>query len=123
MTATHQTGGTRATAQCLDFALAPPLAEFQRISREFAEEHVKPHAAPWDAEGTFPSDVVVKAAELGLLKITVPKVYGGSELGNLASCVMLEEINAACPSTGVTISVHNSLVSSPLAKWGNDDQK
>ena len=44
-------------------------------------------------------------------------------MGNLASCVMLEEINAVCPSTGVTISVHNSLVSSPLAKWGTEDQK
>ena len=35
---------------------------------------------------------------------------------------MLEELNAACASTGVTVSVHNSLLCSPLAKWGNDDQ-
>jgi len=36
---------------------------------------------------------------------------------------MLEEVNAACASTGVTISVHNSLFCSPLAKWGSDEQK
>ena len=36
---------------------------------------------------------------------------------------MLEEVNATCPSTGVTISVHNSLFCSLLAKWGTDQQK
>jgi alkylation response protein AidB-like acyl-CoA dehydrogenase len=36
---------------------------------------------------------------------------------------MLEEVNAACASTGVTISVHNSLMCAPLAKWGTEDQK
>jgi alkylation response protein AidB-like acyl-CoA dehydrogenase len=53
----------------------------------------------------------------------VAKEYGGSAMGNLASCIMLEEINAVCASTGVTISVHNSLVNSLLGKWCNDPQK
>lgn len=122
MTATHDTGAARA-AQCTDFALSPALAEFQKSTREFAEKHVKPEAARLDLETRFPKEIVKQAAAAGLLKITVPKVYGGSELGNLASCIMLEELNAACPSTGVTVSVHNSLVCSPLAKWGTEDQK
>ena len=67
--------------------------------------------------------MVQKAADLGFLKVTTPKENGGSEMGNLASCIMLEEINAACPSTGVTVSVHNSLVCSPLHKWGSADQR
>jgi hypothetical protein len=36
---------------------------------------------------------------------------------------MLEELNAGCASTGVTVSVHNSLVCSPLVKWGTEEQK
>ena len=122
MTATHETGAARA-AQCIDFALSPALAEFQKSTREFADKFVKPEAARLDLVMTFPKEIVKQAGAAGLLRITVPKAHGGSELGNLASCIMLEELNAACPSTGVTVSVHNSLVCSPLAKWGTEDQK
>ena len=109
--------------QTTDFELSDELQEFRVTVRDYARNHLAGDAARFDAEARFPAAAVRKAAELGFLAITVPRRYGGSEMGNLASCVMLEEINAACPSTGVTISVHNSLVSSPLAKWGTEDQK
>ena len=90
--------------------------------RDYTAKHLG-DAARYDAEAAFPRDAVAAAAELGLLRTTVAKDYGGSAMGNLASCVMLEEINAVCVSTGVTISVHNSLVNSLLGKWCNDEQK
>jgi alkylation response protein AidB-like acyl-CoA dehydrogenase len=37
--------------------------------------------------------------------------------------VALEEVNRVCASTGVTLSVHMSLFSSLLTKWGNDEQR
>ncbi|MHC4841734.1 MAG: acyl-CoA dehydrogenase family protein, partial [Planctomycetota bacterium] len=46
-----------------------------------------------------------------------------SNLGNQAASVVLEEINRVCASTGVTLSVHMSLFSSLVTKWGNDEQK
>ncbi|MBI5852697.1 MAG: acyl-CoA dehydrogenase family protein, partial [Planctomycetes bacterium] len=114
---------TQRSPQVADFELSNELAAFRKTCRDFAERELRPNAALWDRETKFPADAVRKAAALGLLRVTTPRAYGGSELGNVASCVMLEEINRCCPSTGVTISVHNSLVSSPLAKWGNDEQK
>lgn len=114
---------TMADPQIVDFDLSDSLAEFRDQARAFAEREVAPHAAEWDRETRFPKEAVQKAADEGFLKITVPTEYGGSMLGNLASCVMLEEFNAACPSFGVTVSVHNSLVCSLLAKWGSDDVK
>lgn len=109
--------------QVVDFELTESLVELRERCREFAERELLPNAERWDREREFPRDAVAKAAELGFLRVTTPKDYGGSDLGNLAACVMLEEINAACPSTGVTISVHNSLVSSLIAKWASDEQK
>lgn len=111
------------TDQVVDFDLSPELSEFRASARKYAEEHLLPGAAARDASQEFPSAELAEAGKLGLLGITVPREYGGSELGNLAGCLMLEEVNAACPSAGVTISVHNSLFCSPLAKWGTDDQK
>ncbi len=108
--------------QTSDFQLSPEIAAFRDEVREFSERELKPHANAWDREASFPKAAIQKAADAGFLKITTPVAYGGTERGNLASCVMLEELNAACASSGVTISVHNSLVASPLAKWGNDEQ-
>ena len=121
MTATET--ATSKKGHVCDFVLSPELIEFQKLAREFAQTEVKPLAARCDLGVVFPREAVQKAAKLGLLRITVPKAHGGSELGNLAGCVMLEELNAACASTGVTVSVHNSLACSPLAKWGTEEQK
>lgn len=108
--------------QVIDFELSPELQQFQQRVRAYAEQHLA-DAARWDAEVEYPRAAVAAAAELGLLRTTIAREYGGSAMGNLASCVMLEEINAVCPSTGVTISVHNSLVNSLIGKWCNDEQK
>lgn len=108
--------------QVRDFELSPELAAFRDKVHAYSVE-LAAQAAAYDAEQRFPQEPVRKAAELGLLNITIPEAFGGTDLGNVAGCIMLEEVNAACPSTGVTVSVHNSLVCSPLAKWGTEDQK
>ena len=116
------TTATASPIQVPDFQLTPQLVEFRDFVRDYAQKHLG-KAALYDAETKFPRDAVQAAAKLGLLRTTVAKEHGGSAMGNLASCVMLEEINAVCVSTGVTISVHNSLVNSLLGKWCNEAQK
>jgi alkylation response protein AidB-like acyl-CoA dehydrogenase len=108
--------------QVPDFSTVARVAEFRAYVRDYAQKHLG-GAATYDAETKFPRDAVQAAAKLGLLRTTVAKEHGGSAMGNLASCVMLEEINAVCVSTGVTISVHNSLVNSLLGKWCTEAQK
>ena len=53
----------------------------------------------------------------------IPEAYGGTALGNVAASLILMEVNRACASTGVTLSVHNSLCAAPLTKFGTEDQK
>jgi acyl-CoA dehydrogenase len=113
---------TTSEVQVADFELSPELLKFQQKVRDYAKEHLG-GAAEYDAETRFPREAVEAAGKLGLLCTTVGEEYGGSAMGNLASCVMLEEINAACVSTGATISVHNSLVNSLLGKWCTHEQK
>ena len=113
---------TAAVPQLSEFELSPELSRFRDQVRDYTKNHLG-NAAAYDAEVKFPRDAVRAAAELGLLRTTVAREYGGSAMGNLASCIMLEEINSVCVSTGVTISVHNSLVNSLLGKWCNETQK
>jgi len=62
-------------------------------------------------------------AKLDLLNLTIPKEYGGVDADGVSYSIAIEEISRACASTGIIVGVHNSLGSSPLVKYGTDDQK
>lgn len=91
--------------------------------RRFAEEVVKPLAREIDESGTFPRESYQQAGEMGLAGVFVPEEHGGSGMDMLSYCLVIEEISRACGSTGVILSVNNSLVCDPLMRWCNDAQK
>lgn len=91
--------------------------------RDFAEGELKPIAAKIDREHLYPKEQVKKMGELGLLAMTVPESLGGTGLDYLAYAIAMEEISRGCASTGVIMSVNNSLYLGPLDKFGNEKQK
>jgi butyryl-CoA dehydrogenase len=95
----------------------------QQTTRDFAEAELKPHAAEWDEKGEFPAAAVRKLGELGLMGIAVPPEWGGAGLDNVSYSVAMEEISWGCASTGVIMSVNNSLYCDPVLKFGTDEQK
>ncbi len=92
----------------------------QEEVRRFAEQVVKPIAKDTDAKGIFPRDAVRQAGEMGLMGVSVPEEYGGAGMDTISYCLVIEEISRVCASTGVILSVNNSLVCDPLMKFGND---
>lgn len=92
-------------------------------AREFAVRTLKPNAASWDREERFPAEALAEAAEMGFMGLTVPEEFGGAGMGNLHGSIMLEEVNRWCASTGVSLSVHNSLICGPINKYGTEEQK
>ncbi|XP_076224591.1 activator-recruited cofactor subunit 42 isoform X2 [Nomia melanderi] len=61
--------------------------------------------------------------ELGLMGIAIPETLGGSGLDYLSYAIALEEISKGCASTGVIMSVHNSLYLGPIEKFGCGKQQ
>jgi len=107
----------------MDFDLTEEQRMIRDAAREFAQGVVAPGAAERDRTATFPIEQFRAAAAQGFAGMVIPSQYGGSALGNVALSLILIEINKACASTGVTLSVHNSLCSAPLVKFGTDEQK
>ncbi len=107
----------------MDFDLTEDLLLLQQTARDFADQVLKPAAARLDREESFPAEHWKKIADLGFLGFLIPEEHGGSALGNVALAVALEELNRACASTGVTVSVQNSLVGGPIVRFGTEDQK
>jgi butyryl-CoA dehydrogenase len=105
------------------FEVGEELTLVRDMAREFAEKDLFPRATRHDRQEAIDADVLAKVGELGLWGLTVPEEYGGAGMGNLALALVLEEINRGCASTGVTLSVNNSLVCAPIVKFANEEQK
>lgn len=94
----------------------------QRTVHEFAEDRVKPRAAELDETGNFPAEIIREMATLGLMGVAIPEEYGGAGMDNICYVIAIEEISRACASTGVIMSVNNSLVCDPIYSNGNEEQ-
>ena len=103
------------------------LSEEQKLLREnirrFAEEVVKPRAKEIDETGEFPRSFFDQAGEIGLGGVAVPEEYGGAGMDTISYCLVIEEISRVCATSGVILSVNNSLVCDPLLKYGTEEQK
>jgi len=107
----------------LDFQLTEQQRMIRDVARDFALKELAPHAAQWDRNETFPAEAVKKLGELGFMGMNVPEQYGGAGLDMVCYVLAMEEISAACASTGVVMSVNNSLVCWPLETYGTEEQK
>jgi butyryl-CoA dehydrogenase len=95
----------------------------QKTVREFAESEVRPLAKEIDETGRFPRETFRKAAELGLTGVAFPEDEGGGGFDHVAYAIVIEEISRCCASTGVILSVQNSLFCDPIHRYGNAEQK
>ena len=107
----------------MKFALTPEQELLRQSVREFAEAEVKPLARELDRTGRFPRETLRKAAELGLIGVSVPEEEGGAGADHVSYSILIEEISRACASTGVILSVQNSLFCDPLHRFGTAEQK
>src|SRR6187397_2337138 len=107
------------------FELSSEHETFRKSVREFALAEIAPHAAQWDKDHHFPTDVVHKMGELGLMGLTAPEDFGGmGEDGDFTSlCVAIEEIGRVDQSMGITLEAAVGLGINPILTYGTDEQK
>jgi butyryl-CoA dehydrogenase len=108
---------------CVNLELTEEQQLLQKSVREFAEAEVRPLAKENDETGKFPRGLFQKAAELGLTGVAIPEAEGGAGMDHVSYAIVVEEISRVCASTGVILSVQNSLYCDPIHRFGTDEQK
>jgi alkylation response protein AidB-like acyl-CoA dehydrogenase len=109
--------------------IAPPafsLTEEQQaladLARDFAQQHLSPHAVAWDETKHFPVEVLREAAALGMGGIYIAEDVGGSALARLEAALIFEGLATGCPSIAAYISIHN-MASSMIDRFASDAQR
>lgn len=90
--------------------------------RSFAKEEIAPFVEKMEA-GEFPREILKKMGELGLMGITVPERYGGSEMDFTSYIIAIHELSKVSAVVGVILSVHTSVGTNPILYFGNEEQK
>ena len=103
------------------------LKEDQKLIREmiknFSNAEIKPVARSLEDKHEFPSRLLKKLAEIGVLGMSVPAQYNGNKTDHLSLIIAIEEISRVMPSLAVIISVHCSLFCHSILEFGNETQK
>ena len=105
------------------FSLGDDLETLRETVHAFAEKEIAPRADKIDKENAFPEDLWQKFGEMGLLGITIPGEYGGSDMGYLAHLIAMEEISRASGSVGLSYGAHSNLCVNNIFHNGNEAQR
>jgi isovaleryl-CoA dehydrogenase len=105
-----------------DFGLGETCDEIRTQVRRLAADRIAPRAEEIDRSNEFPRDLWPLLGAQGLLGITVPERYGGSELGYLAHVIAMEEISRASASVGLSYGAHSNLCVNQIVLNGTEAQ-
>lgn len=95
----------------------------QKMVRDFALNEVQPAIEAMEKNNQFPSELLVKMGDLGLMGIPVPEKYGGSGMDFTSYIIAIHELSKVSAAVGVILSVHSSVGTHPILQFGTAEQK
>src|SRR5476649_813213 len=107
----------------LDFGLSETLNLLRESVQQFASHEIAPLAASIDQNNQFPTPLWQKMGAMGLLGITAPEEYGGTNMGYLAHIIAMEEISRTSASVGLSYGAHSNLCVNQIKRNGTEEQK
>lgn len=107
----------------MDIVLSKENELIRQSLREFAAREIAPKAAEYDRSREFPFENFRKCAEMNLTGMMVPESQGGAGMDTISYVLAIEELSRVCASTGVIISVNNSLYCHPVEKFAREEIK
>ncbi|MBN1103614.1 MAG: acyl-CoA dehydrogenase family protein [Deltaproteobacteria bacterium] len=106
----------------MDFFLTKEQNDIIKAAREFALGEFRDRAQEMDREERFDLSIWKKACELGFVGMFIREAYGGTGMGLLACCLVMEEFWAV--DAGMGLAVLSSVFGSDMIDlFGTEEQK
>ena len=107
----------------MSFDLGEDVDALQESVHRWAQERLKPIAADIDKTNEFPAHLWMEMGDLGLLGLTIPEAYGGTDMSYLAHTVAVEEVARASASVSLSYGAHSNLCVNQIKLNGTEAQK
>jgi glutaryl-CoA dehydrogenase len=92
-------------------------------ARDYAQSKLEPRALKGNTEEYFDQDIAKEMGEMGLLGVTIPEEYGGSDASYTAYGLIAREVERVDSGYRSFMSVQSSLVMYPISTFGTEEQK
>ena len=106
----------------MNFDLGEDVNALREMVHRFAQDRIKPIAAEVDEKNEFPNELWKEFGDLGLLGVTTPEEYGGSDMSYLAHVVAVEEIARASASVSLSYGAHSNLCVNQIRRNATPEQ-
>lgn len=107
----------------MDFALTQEHELIREMAYKFGQNEVLPGLAERDREHTSDATMLEKMAEGGILGMSIPEKFHGSNTDYISLGIVCEELERADTTARVVMSVHSGLHCMTILQWGTDEQK
>jgi len=107
----------------MNFQLTEEQILIQKTACEFADNELAPGVVERDEKKIFPKEGIKRMADLGFMGMMVEPKWGGGGMDSISYTIAMEEISRVEASSGVVMSVNNSLVCYLVEKFASDHLK
>ncbi len=107
----------------MNFDLSDDQRLLRDLVRDFSRCEIAPNITAYEDQHIFPREIIQKLAELGVLGMTVPAEFGGTQTDHLSFILALEELGRVSASVCVIVAVHGSLFAKTILDHGTARQK
>ncbi|TKY85020.1 hypothetical protein EX895_006100 [Sporisorium graminicola] len=97
----------------VSFGLSEDQEAYRDLARKFAREEIIPNARHHDQTMEYPTEILKKGWEVGLLNTHIPEEYGGPGLGLMECALISEELAFGCSGIQTAMEA-NGLAEAPL---------
>lgn len=103
--------------------LTPEREMLRKMTRELAEKEFAPKVAQLEETGAYPHENMKRLAELGLLGVSIPEEYGGSNGSLMDAAIIMEEISKYDHITALAALGEVGVQTKVIVAYGTDEHK
>lgn len=107
----------------MDFSLSTEHEMIRESAFRFGQSEILPGLRERDREAKSDRATLDKMGQAGMLGVSIPAKYGGSDTDYISLGIVCEELERADTSARVVMSVHSGLHCLTLMQWGTEEQK
>ncbi|RKJ26358.1 acyl-CoA dehydrogenase family protein, partial [Butyricicoccus sp. 1XD8-22] len=106
----------------MDLQMTKEQIMVRDMIRDFAQSEFTPFIENME-QGEFPTPILKKMGDLGLMGMTTPENLGGAGMDFTSYILAINELSKVSAVVAVILSVHTSVGTNPILYFGSEEQK